>query len=148
VTKRWIGRGLCLTGRVRSVLRVCAHLGLLIGRGGASGHSRPDTSGQSRSLLDSNRTLVQWRPVSSAARLVAVLLERSSDLTSVSGPLRDQRVRSYFACPVHVTSASGQCLASVGTVRSARPVNSTSAFGQRDCSCFKFLTAIFEGVRL
>jgi hypothetical protein len=57
------GHGLCLTGRVRSVLRVCARLGLLIGRGGASGRCG--------SLLDSNRTLALWRPVRLAARLVA-----------------------------------------------------------------------------
>jgi hypothetical protein len=136
VTGRWIGRSLCLTGRVQSVLRVCARLGLLIGRGGASGHSRPDTSGRSGSLLDSNWTLVLWRPVSSAARPVAVSLERGSGLTSVSDPLRDQRVRSYFTCPVRSTSVFGRCFASVGTVRSACPVNSTSASGQRDCSCF------------
>jgi hypothetical protein len=46
----------------------------LIGRGGASGHCRSDVSGHSVSLLDSNRTLVLWRPVSSAARPVAVSL--------------------------------------------------------------------------
>jgi hypothetical protein len=46
----------------------------LIGRGGASGHCRPDAFGRSGSLLDSNRTLALWRPVSSAARPVAVSL--------------------------------------------------------------------------
>jgi hypothetical protein len=45
VSGRWTGRGLCVTERVRSVLRVCTRLGLVIGRGGASGHGRPDTSG-------------------------------------------------------------------------------------------------------
>jgi hypothetical protein len=40
------GHGLCLTGRVRSVLRVCARLGLLIGHGGAFGHDRLDASGR------------------------------------------------------------------------------------------------------
>jgi hypothetical protein len=39
-----------------------------------SGHSRSDVSGRSGSLLDSNRTLALWRPVSSAARLVVVSL--------------------------------------------------------------------------
>jgi hypothetical protein len=111
------------TGRVRSVLSVCPCLGFLIGRGGASGHGRPDASGRRGSLLDSNRTLVLWRPVSSAARPVADSLERCSGLTSASGPLRDQCVRSSFARPVR-------------------------ASGQRDCSCFKCLIAIFEGVRL
>jgi hypothetical protein len=83
------GRGLCLTGRVRPVLRVCARLGLLIGRGGASGHSRPDASGRSGSLLHSNRTLALWCSVSSAARPVIVSLEHCSGLTSAPGPLWD-----------------------------------------------------------
>jgi hypothetical protein len=39
-----------------------------------SGHCQPDMSGHSRSLLDSNRTLALWRPVSSIARPVAVSL--------------------------------------------------------------------------
>jgi hypothetical protein len=46
----------------------------LIGHGGASGHYRSDASGRSGSLLDSNRTLALWRPVSSIARPVAVSL--------------------------------------------------------------------------
>jgi hypothetical protein len=73
---------------------------------------------------------------------------RCSGLTSASGPLWDQRIWSYFARPVRVTSASGQCFASVGVVRSACPVSLTSASDQRDFGCFKFLMAIFEGVRL
>jgi hypothetical protein len=76
------------------------------------------------------------------------LLKRDLCLTSVSDPLQDQRVRSYFACPGRVTSASGQCFASVGIMRSACLVSLTSASGQRDFGCFKCLTAIFEGVRL
>jgi hypothetical protein len=63
VTGHWTGRGLCLTGRVRSVFSVCTCLGILIGRGGASGHDRPDASGHGGCLLDSNRTLALWRPV-------------------------------------------------------------------------------------
>jgi hypothetical protein len=39
-----------------------------------SGHCQSDTSGRSGSLLDSNRTLALWRPVSSTARPVAVSL--------------------------------------------------------------------------
>jgi hypothetical protein len=73
---------------------------------------------------------------------------RCSGLTSASGPLWDQRVRSYFARPVRTTSASGRCFMSVDTVRSARLVSLTSVSGQRDFACFKFLTAIFKGVRL
>jgi hypothetical protein len=60
----------------------------------ASGHSRPDVSGLSRSLVDSNRTRALWRPVRHAVRPVTVLLERCSGLTSASGPLRVQRVWS------------------------------------------------------
>jgi hypothetical protein len=134
VTGRWTGRGLCLTGRVWSVLRVCARLGLLTGRSGASGHSRPDTSGRSGSLLDSNWTLALWRPVNSAARPVADLLVRCSGLTSVSGPLRDQRVWSSFARPVIAWNASGRWFASVAlcdrrvrSIRPARPVSATAA---------------------
>jgi hypothetical protein len=70
VTERWTGRGFCLTGRVQSVLSVCACLGILIGRGGVSGHDRPDVSGRGGCLLDSNRTLGVTRPVSSTARPV------------------------------------------------------------------------------
>jgi hypothetical protein len=39
-----------------------------------SGNYRPDASGRSGSLLDSNRTLALWRPVSSSARPVTVSL--------------------------------------------------------------------------
>jgi hypothetical protein len=39
-----------------------------------------------------------------------------SGLTSASGPLRDQRVRSIFARPVVVWSASGRWFVSVGVV--------------------------------
>jgi hypothetical protein len=106
VTERWTRRGLYLTERVWSVLRVCTHVGLLIGRGGASGHSRPDVSSRSRCLLDSNRTLALWRPIHLTARPVTSSLESYSDLTSASGQLQDQRIRSSFACPVCTTSAT------------------------------------------
>jgi hypothetical protein len=108
VTGRWTGRGLCLTEHIQSVLSVCACLGILIGRGGMPGHDRPDASGRGGSLLDSNRTSGITRPVSSAARSVADSLERCSGLTSASGQLRDQHVRSSFARPVCATSASSQ----------------------------------------
>jgi hypothetical protein len=115
-TGHWTGRGLCLIGRVRSVLSVCACLGILIGRGGASSRCE--------SLLDSNRTLALWRSVWLAARSVAVSLECCSGLTSVSGPLRDLRVRSSFARPVNSTSVSGRA-SRMGGVR-------TCASGPRD----------------
>jgi hypothetical protein len=71
-----------------------------------SGHSRPDASGLSRSLVDSNQTRALWRPVRHAARPVTVLLEHCSSLTSASGPLRVQRVRSaQLARPVSATTA-------------------------------------------
>jgi hypothetical protein len=68
----------------------------------------------------------------------------------------DQRVRSVtgLARPV-ILRASGprdervrSVLHGIGTVRSARPVSLTSAFGQGDFSSFKCLTVIFKGVRL
>jgi hypothetical protein len=102
VTERWTGHGLCVTGRVRLVLSVCPCLGYLIGRGGASGHDRSDASGRWGSLLDSNRTLALWRPVSSVARPVVDSLERCSGLTSVPG--RASRVRS--ARPARPVSAA------------------------------------------
>jgi hypothetical protein len=71
-------RGLYLTGRVRSVLSICTCLGILIGRGGASSHDRPDVSGRCGCLLDSNWTLALWRPVRLAARPVGDSLERYS----------------------------------------------------------------------
>jgi hypothetical protein len=55
VTERWTGRGLYLIGRVRSVLSVCACLGLLIGRGGTSGHAWR--------LTGNDRMLSLWRLV-------------------------------------------------------------------------------------
>jgi hypothetical protein len=82
-------------------LVVLAHLRWcwnLRGREGL-GSSLCDASGRSGSLLDSNRTLALWRSVSSAARPVTVSLERCSGLTSASGLLRDQRVRSSLARP-------------------------------------------------
>jgi hypothetical protein len=126
VTGRWTGRGLCLTGRVRSLLSACACLGILIGRGGASSHDRPDASGRCGCLLDSNRTLALWRPVHLAARSVADSLERCSGLTGASGRascvggVRPTRPVSYG------TSASGRA-SRVRSVRPARPVNATVA---------------------
>jgi hypothetical protein len=116
----------CLTPR-GATFSICACFGFLIRRGGASDHSPPEASGRSGSLLDSNRTLALWRPVSSAARPIAVSLERGSGLTSASGPLRDQRIRSYFARPVRYgTSASGRT-SRVRSTRRARPVSASQA---------------------
>jgi hypothetical protein len=57
----------------------------LTGRGGESGHDRPDASDRGGCLLDSNRTLDVTRPVSYAARLVGA---------SRAQALCDRRVRS------------------------------------------------------
>jgi hypothetical protein len=57
VTGRWTGLGLCLTGRVRSMLSVCVCLGLVIEHGGASGHDQPDASGHAWRLTGNDRTL-------------------------------------------------------------------------------------------
>jgi hypothetical protein len=112
VTGRWTGRGLSLIGRVRSVFSVCACFSFLIERSGASSHDRLDTSGRWGSLLDSNRTLALWRPVSSAACPVTGSLERGLGLT---------------ARPIcYGTSASGHALR-VRSARPARPISATSA---------------------
>jgi hypothetical protein len=132
VTGRWIGRGLSLTGRVRSVFSVSTCFSFLIGRA-----VRPVTVDRTR-LVDQG---AYWTPtgrwhcgVRSLFRCALLRL--------------DQRVRSSFACPVVACSASGQWFVKVAVVRSARPVSLTSASDQRDFGCFKCVTAIFEGVRL
>jgi hypothetical protein len=72
---RTLNRTRCLVDRTRPVsvqrLRVFQFNDRMRS---ASGHCRPDASGHSGSLLDSNRTLALWRPVSSTARPVAVSL--------------------------------------------------------------------------
>jgi hypothetical protein len=72
---RTLDRTRSLFGRTRpvSVQRLRMFLFLIV-RGGVSGHCRSDVFGHSGSLLDSNRTLALWRPVSSAARPVVVSL--------------------------------------------------------------------------
>jgi hypothetical protein len=106
------------------VFSVCACLGFLIGRGGASGHDRPDASDHCGSLLDSNRTLALWRPVHLACASSRCFAGALLGLTSASGQLRDHasgrasRVRSIS------TSASGRA-SRMGGVR-------TYAFGQFD----------------
>jgi hypothetical protein len=57
----------------------------LTGRGGESGHDRPDASGHVGCILDSNQTLGVTRPVSSTARPVGA---------SRAQALCDRRVRS------------------------------------------------------
>jgi hypothetical protein len=137
VTGRWTGRGLCLTERVWSVFSVCACFSFLIGRV----WSFRELTG----LQPVAGTVASGQFCSASGRCFVV---RCSGLTSAFGLLRDQRIRSYFARPVRATSVSGWCFVSVDTVRSVHPVSLTSASSQHDFGCFKFLTAIFEGVRL
>jgi hypothetical protein len=69
------GRGLSVTGRVRSMSAVnmawSSFSEKLTRRGGESGHSRSDASGRSWCLLDSNRTPGVTRPVCSATRPIS-----------------------------------------------------------------------------
>jgi hypothetical protein len=134
------GRGLCVTGRVRSVFSVCVCLGFLIGRGDASGHDRSNASGRYGILLDSNRTLALWRPVHLACTSGHCFAGALLGWTSASDQLRDQRVRSSVAHPVMLRAWM--------VYAPAHPVSLTSASGQRDCSVFKCPTTLFEGVCL
>jgi hypothetical protein len=94
VTGRWTGRGLRMIERVWSVATADWHatLGLhtgvsgrswdrrvwsspretvkhtrSIGRGGASGHDRPDTSSRVVELTGIDQTLALWHPISSSS---------------------------------------------------------------------------------
>jgi hypothetical protein len=141
------GRGLCLTGRVWSAFSVCACFSLLIRR-----VARPVT-------VDRTRPIVQrayWTPTGRWHCGVRSVLQRVRSLFCCALLRLDQCVRSVtgLARPVN-PSASGlrdervrSVLRDLAVVRPARPVSWTNAFGQRDFGCFKFLTAIFEGVCL
>jgi hypothetical protein len=74
VTGRWIERGLCMTGRVRSAFSVCACFSLMIGRA-----ARPVT-------VDRTRPVVQGAYWTQTRRW-------HCDVWSVL-----QRVRSLFRC--------------------------------------------------
>jgi hypothetical protein len=95
----------------------------------ASDRRRSNASDRSGSLLNSNRTLALWHPVSSTARPVTISLCAAQTLparpvshgTSVSG--HSQRVR--FSHQVRPVVAS-----QLAVVRPARPVSWTSASGQ------------------
>jgi hypothetical protein len=158
------GRGLCLTGRVRSLLSVCACLGILIGRGGAPGHDRPDASGRGGCLLDSNRTLGVTRPVSSSARPVTPggLLKMTGRclcglrfssvrirsptrwsaarldqrVRSVTGPARPVELRAFGLCNQRVRSARlQQNRVPNGSIRRGTSINTCwPAQGSRSCT--------------
>jgi hypothetical protein len=57
--------------RVRSSLIETAKHAKSIGRGGVSGHDRPDASGHEWVLIGNDRMLALWHPVRHVARLVA-----------------------------------------------------------------------------
>jgi hypothetical protein len=123
-------RGLCMTGRVRSVFSVCAFFSLMIGRA-----ARPVTIDRTRPVIQGAYwTLIgRWRcGVRSVLQCVrslfrCALLRPDQRVRSFVGPARpitpgvsgqfDQRVRSVLrklavarpARPVSLTSASGQC---------------------------------------
>jgi hypothetical protein len=137
VTGRWTGRGLYLTGRVRSAFSVCACFSLLIGR-----TARPVT-------VDWTRPVVQgayWTPTGRWHCSVRLVLQRVRSLFRCTQSLLDQRVRSVtgLAHPVD-PSASGprnervrSVLRDLAVVRPTRPVSWTSASGQRDFGCLSF----------
>jgi hypothetical protein len=147
VTGRWTGRGLCLTGRVRSVFSVCTCLSVLIGRA-----ARPVTVDRTRPVDQG----AYWTLTGRWHCGVRSVLQRVRSMFRCARLRVDQRVRSVtgLARPIE-HSASGCCDQRVRSVfrkravkRPARPVSLTSASGQCDFGCFKCVTAIFEGVRL
>jgi hypothetical protein len=143
-----------LTGRVRSAFSICVCFNLMIGR-----EVRPVTDDRMRPVVQGAYwTLTgRWR-----CRVRSFLL-RVRSLFCCALLRLDQCVRSFTgpARPV-VRSASGQrvkrvrsVLHDLAVVRPARLVVWTSASGQLDqrvrsaqFQLFKFLTALFEGVRL
>jgi hypothetical protein len=131
------GRGLCLTGRVRSVFSVCACFSLMIGR-----VARPVT-------VDRTHPVVQgayWTPTGRWHCGVRSVVQRVRSLFRCALLRLDQHVRSVTgpARPVD-PSASGlrnqrvrSMLRDLAVVRPVRPVSWTSASGQRDFSCLSF----------
>jgi hypothetical protein len=152
-------RGLCMTGRVRSVFSICAVFSLMIGR-----EARPVT-------VDRTRPVVQgayWTLTGRWHYSVRSFLQRVRSLCCCALLRHDQRVRSVTgpACPVvctarpvYASSTSGRCFAvsrcatgasgqldqrvrsvlhDLAVVRPACPVSWTSASGQRDFSCLSF----------
>jgi hypothetical protein len=100
-----------VTGRVRSVLCVCVRLSLLIGRGGTSGHDRPDVSGRVRSwwvligLKPDASTVASGSSSSASDRsLVGVLLRLDQRVRSVMGPAHPVELRAWVVCDQRVRS--------------------------------------------
>jgi hypothetical protein len=93
MTGRWTGRGLCMTGRVRSVFSVCAVFSLMIGRA-----ARPVTDDRTRPVIQGAYwTLIgRWHcgVRSVQQRVRSVLLSEPERATGASGPSRSRSVRS------------------------------------------------------
>jgi hypothetical protein len=157
MTGRWTGRGLCMTGRVRSVFSVCAVFSLIIGRAArpvtvTDDRTRPVIQGAYWTLTGRWHCGVRFVLQRVQSLFRCALLRPDQRVWSVAGParpvapsasdLRDQRVRSVFrklavarpARPVSVseisrcaTGASGQCDQRVRSVRPTRLVSVISA---------------------
>jgi hypothetical protein len=116
VTRRWTGRGLCLTGRVRSVFSVCACLSFLIGCA-----ARPVVEG------------AYWTPTGRWHCGVRSVLQRVRSLFCCALLRLDQRVRSVtgLARPVELR-VSGRCVERVRSVVHERSRCVIDASGQFD----------------
>jgi hypothetical protein len=103
VTGRWTGRGLYLTGRVRSAFSICACFSLLIGRA-----TRPVTINRTRLVVQG----AYWTPTGRWHCGVRSILQRVRSLFHCALLRLDQRVRSVTGpvCPVN-PSVSGRCFA-------------------------------------
>jgi hypothetical protein len=99
VTGRWTGRGLCMTGRVRSVFSVCACFSLMIGHA-----ARPVTDDRTRPVVQG----AYWTLIGRWHCGVRSVLQRVRSLFRCALLRPDQRVRSVagLARPV-APSASG-----------------------------------------
>jgi hypothetical protein len=145
VTGRWTGRGLCMTGRVRSAFSVCACFRLMIGHAARPvNRTRPVVQGAYWTLTGRWHCGVQSVLQRVRSLFRCALLRLDQRVRSVAGParlvapsasgLRDQRVRSVFR--------------NLAVARPAHPVSTTGASGQYDqrvrsarFRLFKFLTA-------
>jgi hypothetical protein len=134
VIGRWTGRGLCMTGRVRSAFSVCVCFSLMIGRA-----ARPVT-------VDWTHPVVQgayWTPIGRCHCGIRSVLQRVRSLFHCALLRLDQCVRSVMgpARPV-APSTSGlrnqriqSVLRNLAVARPPCPVSLTSASGQRDFGC-------------
>jgi hypothetical protein len=134
VTRHWTERSLCLTGQCSASARVFVFdrtrwrvRSLSIGRV----RSFRELTG----LQPDAGTIVSSQFYSVSGRCFVV---RSLFLTNVFGQLWDQRVQSIPVRSVAARSTSGRWFASIAVVRSACPVSLTSASGQLDFGCFSF----------